>query len=447
MIDPIEFGKGVRGRVVANARIDAVVSAGEVESDGSKLIVAATDDVLGLGSDTRVREALNAAVRKFGLARAAGARSVADFEARIAALMGVEDALVVSHETAVLPLLPTWRLVSHVRGVRTISDAMPAMTPEDAESALGHAGMLGLVVEAVHLFEGDLAPTPRFAEACQRRHASLLVIDDALGVLGPGGLGAVEHLSLQDQVSLRILPLGRAIPGSGAIVVGERAMLEVIRGALPAPSPASLAVSLKALEIAHSEATRRARVFDVAHKVLVGLRATGFDTGPCVTPWVPVWIGDEALTVQWLEQLAAQGVLVRGWLAGPRSRLLLSCPATLTDEKVAQICEVFDRLAKKLAFPEASPQMRGVPTMARPGSYAMAGPAPLHWSTVDMIDRVRPSAEEVPAAPQSAVEDLSLKARMLDAVETVTWRATAVGSTQLRRGADALRALLDRRRR
>ncbi|MFT3708963.1 MAG: hypothetical protein QM817_15040 [Archangium sp.] len=447
MIDTVEFSKGVRGRVVANARIDAVVSAGEVESDGSKLIVASTDDVLGLGSDTRVREALNAAVRKYGLARAAGARAVGEFEARLAALMGVEDALVVAHETSVLPLLPTWRLVSHARGVRTISDAVPAMTPEDAESALGHAGMLGLVVEALHLFEGDLAPTPRFAEACQRRHASLVVIDDALGVLGPGGLGAIEHLSLQDQVSLRILPLGRAIPGSGAVVIGDKDVLEALRGALPAPSPASLAVSLKALEIAHAEATRRARAFDVAHKLLVGLRATGFDTGPCVTPWVPVWLGDEQLTHDWLSQLASAGVLVRGFLAGPRSRLLLSCPATLTDDKVAQIVETFDRVAKKLAFPEASPQMRAVPTMARPGSYAMAGPAALHWSTVDLIDRVRPSAEETPAAPQSSIEDLSLKARMLDAVETVTWRATAVGSTQLRRGADALRALLDRRRR
>jgi 7-keto-8-aminopelargonate synthetase-like enzyme len=447
LLDAIESGKGVRGRVVANARIDAVLSAAEVESDGAKLIAAATDDVLGLGSDPRVREALNAAVRKFGVARATGARAVLDFEARLAGLLGVEQALVVGHEASVLPLLPTWRLVSHVRGVRTISDAVPATTPEEAEAALSHAGMIGLVVEALHLFEGDLAPTPRFAEACQRRHAGLVVIDDALGVLGPGGLGAVEHLSLQDQVDLRILPLGRAIPGSGAIVLGEPALLEVLRGALPPPSPASLAVSLKAMELAHAEAARRARAFDVAHRLLVGLKAVGFDTGPCVTPWVPIWLGDEALTRQWLEQLAAGGVLVRGFLSGPRSRLLLSCAATMTDDKVAQVVEAFERVARKLAFPEATPTHRAVPTLARPGSYAMAGPAPLHWSTVDLVDRSRPSADEAPAAPQSSIEALSIKARVLDAVETMTWRATSAGSTQLRRGADALRTLLDRRRR
>jgi len=444
--DPLEFGKVVRGRLVANVRVDAVPSAAEVESEGARYIAASSDDLLGLGSDPRVREALNATVRKYGIARHVGARAVSDFEARAAALLGVPETLAVSHESQVLPLLPTWRLVSHVRGVRPVPDAIPAATPEDAEAALAHAGMLGVVVEAVHLLEGDLAPTPRFAEACQRRHANLLVIDDGLGVLGPTGGGAIEHLSLQDQVSLRVLPLGRAIPGSGAIVIGDSSLLEVLRGALPPPSAASLSVSLKALEIANAEAPRRARLLDVAQKILVGLRATGFDTGPCVTPWIPVWIGDEALTVQWMEALATQGVQVRGWLAGPRSRLTLGAPATMTDDKVAQLVEVFDRLAKKLPFPEAALQHRGVPTLARPESYAMGSPAPLHWSTVDLPERRRDEHEPI-AAPQSTNEGLSLKARVLDAVETATWRATSVGSAQLRRSADALRTLIDRRRR
>ncbi|MFO0599005.1 MAG: hypothetical protein U0228_27095 [Myxococcaceae bacterium] len=443
----LELEKNVRGRVVANARIDAVPSAAEVESDGARLVVGSTDDLLGLGSDPRVREALNTAVKKYGLARTVGAKAQADFEARVAALLGAPAALVVGHEAAVLPLLPTWRLVSHARGVRTLPDAVPAMTPEEAEEALSHAGMAGVVIEAVHLTEGDLAPTPRFAEACQRRHAALIVIDDGLGVLGPTGAGAVEHLSLSEQVALTIVPLGRAIPGSGAVVLGDPEALEALRGALPAPSPASLAVSLRALEIAQAEPQRRARAFDVANKLLVGLRASGFDTGPCVTPWIPVWLGDEALTTAWLEGLLANGVLARAWLAGPRSRLLLSAPTTLTDDRVAQLVEAFDRAARKLGFPELAAHERAVPPLARPGSYAMSGPAALHWSTVDLPERVRPKIELPTEAPTTAVEALSVSARVLDAVETATWKATSVGSTQLRRGADALRALLDRRRR
>jgi hypothetical protein len=346
----------------------------------------------------------------------------------------------------VLQLLPTWRLASQERNARALSDAVHVTTPEDAEAALGQPGMLGLVLDAVHLREGDLSLAPRFAEVCQRRHVSLLVIDEGLGVLGPTGGGALEHLSLQAQVSLRVLPLGLAIPGAGAIVLGEPELLEVLRGALPSPPPALLAGSLKALELATIEAARRERVFDVAQKVLHGLRLRGFDTGPCVTPWIPVWLCDEALCAQWLGALAGAGIFCRGWLAGPRSRLLLAPPATLTDAQVGTLLEGFERLSKKLQVPVLASSHKDLPALARPGSYAMGAPAELHWTTVDLPERALPTPEAPVAAPPSSFENLSLKDRVYDAVETLTWRATSVGSAQLRRSAEALRALIDKRR-
>lgn len=445
-LDTSALTRGLRGRLATNARVDAVPSATEIESDGARLLVTSTDDLLGLGSDPRVREAMAAAARKYGLGRTGGTRVLEEFEARAASLLGTERALVVSHESALLSLLPTWRLASEVRGLRPLADALHVSTPEDAEAALAHPGVLGLVVEAVHLLEGDLSLVPRFAEACERRHSNLLVIDDGLGVLGPTGGGAIEHLTLQAQISLRVLPLGQAIPGAGAIVVGDATLLEALRGALPAPSAVSLAASLKALEIATAEAARRARLFDVAQKVLLGLRSRGFDTGPCVTPWIPLWLGDEALCAQWLSALAGVGLFCRGWLAGPRSRLLLGVPATATDAQLTQMLESFDRLSRKLQLPEVGSSLREAPTLARPGSYAMGAPAALHWTTVDLPER-RPIEPEVPAAVMpSSLENLSLRDRVYDAVETVTWRAASVGGAQLRRSAEALRALIDKKR-
>ena len=353
----------------------------------------------------------------------------------------------ISHEEALLPLLPTWRMATEARGRRMIPEAAQITTPEDAEVALAHPGMLGLILEAVHPLEGDLALTPRFAEACQRRHSNLLVIDDGLGVLGPTGGGAIEHLSLQAQVTLRVLPLGGAIPGTGALVLGDPLLLEALRGALPPPSPVSLAASARALDIAASEGARRARLFDVAQRLLTALRGRGFDTGPCVTPWVPVWLGDEALCEQWLAALADLGICCRGWLAGPRSRLLLAPPATLTDAQVGQIIDVFERLSRKLQVPEPGSLIKEAPALARPGSYAMGAPAALHWTTVDPRER-RPLEPELPhTTPPSSPENLTLRELVYDAVETMTWRATSVGGAQLRRSADALRTLIDRRRR
>lgn len=446
-VDSSALARGVRGRLALNCRVDAIPSASEVESDGTRLVAASTDDLLGLASDARVREAAQGALRKLGLGRAEGTRAQEQLEARARSLFGAEAALVVSHEDALIPLLPTWQLASELRGRRVVPDGPQVATPEDAELALGLPGMLGFLLEAVHPLEGDLALTPRFAEACQKRHSNLLVIDDGVGVLGPTGGGAIEHLSLQAQVALRILPLGGAIPGTGALVLGEPELIDALRGALPVPTAMAMAASMKALEITATETARRARLFDVAQRLLTSLRARGFDTGPCVTPWVPVWLGDEALCAQWLAALAEQGIACRGWLAGPRSRLLLSLPATLTDAQVGAVIEAFERLSRKLQVPEVSASFREPPTLARPGSYAMAAPAALHWTTVDPRERPQLDPEpHEPVLPRAADESLSLRARVYDAVETVTWRATSVGGAQIRRGAEALRSLIDKRR-
>lgn len=160
-----------------------------------------------------------------------------------------------------------------------------------------------------------------------------------------------------------------------------------------------------------------------------------------------MWLGDEALCEQWLAALAELGICCRGWLAGPRSRLLLAPPATLTDSQVGQLVEAFERLSRKLQLPEAGSFAKEPPVLARPGSYAMGAPAALHWTTVDPREE-RPSEPEVPhTTPPSSDENLTLRELVYDAVETVTWRATSVGSAQLRRGAEALRTLIDRKRR
>jgi hypothetical protein len=127
--------------------------------------------------------------------------------------------------------------------------------------------------------------------------------------------------------------------------------------------------------------------------------------------------------------------------------LLLAPPATLTDSQVSQLIEAFERLSKKLQVPEAGLFSKDVPALARPGSYAMGAPAALHWTTVDPREQ-RPLEPELPqTTPPSSAENLTLRELVYDAVETVTWRATSVGSAQLRRGAEALRTLIDKRRR
>jgi 8-amino-7-oxononanoate synthase len=446
-IDVSSFTGDVHRRVMANASISHFVSASEIESDGAKMTVASSADVLGLSLDPRVREGATAALRKFGLDNSGSTQLIQRFEARLAGAFGAPAAMVISDEAALLSLMPTWNWMTHVRSRHWVRDALFISSPEEAEAALEQSPVEGLILEALHVHEGDLTNTPRFAEVCLRRRVALVVMDDGMGVLGPSGGGAVDHLSLRNQVDVHVLPLGRAIPGTGAVVLGSAGFVEALRGTLPAPPAMAIAASQTALDIVAGEPSRRNRLFDTTHKLLSGLQSLGCDTGPCVTPWIPVWVGDEALCAQWLEGLAHHHVFCRGLMWGPRSRLLLAPPATLSDSQLDQILEAFSRLSRKLQFPESRiPRTEGMP-LARPGTYAMAAPAPLHWSTVDVPSRTRKDTDSpVAAAPPSSAENLSLKNRIFDAVETATWRATSVGGAQLRRGADAFRTLLDKKR-
>lgn len=437
----------ISGRVAGNCRVDAAPTSAEVESDGARLVNASATDLLGLGADARQREAVQAALRRYGAGVVPGSRVQGELEARLAALLGAEAAVVVESVDAVLAQLPTWRFAVEARATHRVQGAAAVTSPEEAEGLLERAQLAGVIAQALHPLSGELTVLPRYLEACERGHGSLVVLDEALGVLGPNGGGAVEHLGLQGQVALLVVAFGAGIPGAGAAVLGPRALVELLRGAAPPPPVATLAGALKAIDLAAAEPARRARVFDVAQRVLTTLRAGGFDTGPSVTPWVPVWLGDEALAERWLADLRDEGLACRAWIAGPRSRLLLSLPATVTDAQVDQVLEAVTRVGRRLGFPETTAAHRKPPAMARPGTYAMGEPAALHWTTVDLPERGVPELVVAPAPPPAAAEELSLRGRVYDAVETLTWKTANATSAQLRRSADAVRALLDRRKR
>lgn len=441
-LDPDALRRATPGRVVGNVRVDAAPSAAEVESDGARLLNAGATDLLGLASDARVREALQAALRKNGLNRAPRSRAQAELEERLATLLGAAAAVVLDDAGGALSSLDALGALVDAHA-RWLVPGVPVASPDDAERALAVARGAPLVVGAVDELAGDLSPLHRFAEATQRAGAPLVVIDPVgLGVLGPTGLGAVESLGLGDQVSLQGLFLGHAVPGTGAVFAGPAPLVDALRATGRAPPLASLAATSRALELATTEAPRRARTFDVAQQLVDGLRSLGLDTGPCVTPWIPVWMGDDALTEQWLRALADHGVACRGLLAGERSRLLVSMAATATDAQVDAVLGAFEKVGRKLKPPELDVAWRGPVLLARPGSFALATPCAPHWRE-PIAAALPPPVLEQPPAPAA-----SLRARLFDAVETLTWRATNVRGTKLGLpGGEALKALLDRRRR
>lgn len=430
-------------RLVANARVDAIPSAAEVETDGSRLVNASSDDLLGLSADARVRDAAVAGVKRFGLEVPRRSTLVGQVEARLAAVMKADAAALVDSVATVLRALEQADATCFVdaRLARRLAFRGAAFsTPEQLARLVAEAsGEQRLVlVDGVRMFEGDLAPLPRLLETAQRNHLPVVLVDGlGPGPLGATGTGVAEHFDLAGQIDLSVSVLG---PGAVGIT-GVRAVIDAFVPTLPARfGSATLAALARRLELIETEGHRRLRALDSAEAFQDALRVRSFDTGPSVTPIVPVWIGDEGLADIWLRQLAERGIFARALLDGPRSRLLFGLPATLTDHQRAQVVDALERLQKQLgALPPLEADAPRSVSIARPGSFAIATPCHPRWLPTT----------SAPADTQALVDDgRRLRDRLFDTVETLTWRLASGQSGQLRRlpGADALRALVDRAR-
>ncbi|MCX7116760.1 MAG: aminotransferase class I/II-fold pyridoxal phosphate-dependent enzyme [Legionellales bacterium] len=87
-----------------------------------------------------------------------------------------------------------------------------------------------LMTEGIFSMSGQYAPLAEIAELSQD-FIQGLVVDEAhsFGILGREGLGAVvAHQLTQDDVPLRVIPLGKAYAASGAIVAGQGVWIDAL---------------------------------------------------------------------------------------------------------------------------------------------------------------------------------------------------------------------------
>jgi len=411
---------------------------------GARYLVASTDDVLGLGLDARVREAGATALKRLGPG-AAPPGLVAELETRLAGLTGAPTVRVGADPTRVLLTLleePARRLV----GRRSLVD-VPGLSPRverfadapglETALALPSADDTLVAVDASPFVDGALEHLPRLLRAAQQHGARLLVRDTlGVGALGASGGGVLEHLGLRDFPGVVVASL-HALGADAVVAAGPTERLEAL-GPL-APPPAAQAAALnRALDLLAAEPHRRERLLDVAERLGAGLRALGFDTGPSVTHRLPVWLGPEALLERWLSALAEAQVACRGMALPERSRLVLSPPATLTDEQIDQLLDVMGRLKRKLGAPE--PLASHVPpVLARPGTFSVEAKCDARWFDQTPA-RVRATGGAPAAKPDAPAS------RLRELVETVTWRALNVPKGPLSRllTASSVRVLLGR---
>lgn len=352
------------------------MSGPEVVIDGKRLILACSNNYLGLAGDERVIEAARSAALEFGAGSGASplvsglTRAQRGLEERLAAFKGADDCIVFSSgylaNIGVIQALagPGDRVFSDelnhasiIDGCR-LSRATPAIyrhaDMDNLDSLLSEGGFRRalIVTDSVFSMDGDIAPLERLMEVA-RRHGAMTVVDEAhaTGVLGPTGAGAVEALGLTGEVDAVVGTMSKALGSAGGFVAGSTSVASWLRNRSrsqifdTAPVPAAVGAATKALEIVDSEPGRRERIAELRTLLSNGLRDLGYEVGESESAIVPVLVGesDEAMSLS--ARIRDLGVFAPA-IRPPSvpvgtARIRLTVMATHSDMHIAQMLDAF----------------------------------------------------------------------------------------------------------
>lgn len=366
--------------------VERVVSATEAIINGRKVIMAGTNNYLGLTFDPECVTAACRAVSEEGtgttgsrMANGSYAAHVA-LENELAAFFNCPAAIVFSTgyiaNLAILSTLTGSEDVilldadchaSIYDGTRLGSAQVIRFqhnNPADLEKRLqrlgDRAGNTLVVVEGIYSMLGDRAPLREIVDVKNRYGASLL-IDEAhsLGVLGEQGRGLAEELGVESGVDFITGTFSKSLGSIGGFCVSRWPQLETVRYAMrpyiftASSSPSLIASTRKALEILSRSSALRKKLWDNATQLYQGLAAMGFELGPEISPVIavrlPATVGET--TALWNE-LLSQGIYVNLVLppATPGGKPLLRCSlsAAHSQVQIEAILDAFSLFTEKL---------------------------------------------------------------------------------------------------
>jgi 8-amino-7-oxononanoate synthase len=365
-----------------------------VQIEGRKVIMAGSNNYLGLTAHPKVKEAAIKAVQKYGTG-CSGSRYLTgtldlhvELERRLAKFMGKEDCLLFStgFQTAqgIIPTLVdpgeyvvsdkdnhacivAGNLIANGAGTLVDKDATPVVRYRHNDmkhleaiiSKLPPDAPKLIVSDGVFSTSGEIVDLPNMVAAAKKHNARILIDDaHAVGVIGKGGRGTASHFGLDKEVDMTMGTFSKTFASLGGFVVGDRSVINYLKHHAPAlifsasPTPASVASALAALEILEAEPWRIDKLMRNARKMRQGLKGMGYRIGEHDSAVVPVIIGDtEKVLIMW-KSLFEAGVFVNAFIrpgVPPGLEMLrTSYMSTHEDEHLDKILSVFSDIGKKV---------------------------------------------------------------------------------------------------
>jgi 8-amino-7-oxononanoate synthase len=292
--------------------MDAVHSATEATIDGRKVLLAGTNNYLGLTFDPECRAAAVAAVEQLGTGTTGSRMASGNYSGHralerefaegfgwpacivfstgyqanlgaISALAGQGDFLLVDadghasiHDACRLSAATTIRFRHN--DPENLARRLERLG-EDAKRTL-------VVVESLYSVLGDRAPLKEFVEVCER-FGAMIIVDEAhsFGMYGPQGLGICAELGLLDRVDFIVGTFSKSLGGVGGFCVSRHADFELLRlGSRPyiftaSPPPPVIAAARAALQRILDGDDLRTRLWGHINRFYEAVNRQGYRVG------------------------------------------------------------------------------------------------------------------------------------------------------------------------
>jgi 8-amino-7-oxononanoate synthase len=361
-----------------------------VQIEGKKIVMAGSNNYLGLTAHPKVKEAAIKAVEKYGTG-CSGSRYLTgtldlhmELEERLAKFFGTESVLLFStgYQTAqgIIPTLVQGRneyVVSDkdnhacivagqmmARGVTANLERYKHNDMADLERVLSKIPIDApklLVSDGVFSTGGEIVDLPKLVELAKKYNARTL-IDDAhsVGVIGKGGRGTASEFNLEEEVDLTMGTFSKTFASLGGFVAGKERVINYLKHHSSAlifsasPTPASVAAALAALDILEAEPERVIKLIANADKMRKGLIEAGFTVIEGRTAIVPVIVGDDPLAFAMWRKLYDSGVFVNVFISPgvPQGRQMMrtSYMSSHEDEHLDFILDTFKKVGKEIGL-------------------------------------------------------------------------------------------------
>ena len=216
-----------------------------------------------------------------------------------------------------------------------------------------------IVVEGIYSMQGDRAPLADIVEV-KCRYGAMLMVDEAhsLGIVGKRGRGVAEEAGVEDDVDFVVGTFSKSLAATGGYCVSNHSALEAIRYAVrsyiftASPSPSVVASTRVALRIIHERPELREKLWANARHLYDGLKQLNLATGSEISPVVAVTCEDRAQAICWWSKLFDSGVYVNLVIppASPSGKPLLRCSVSAA-HSTAQIQSIIDAFEALIDMP------------------------------------------------------------------------------------------------